>query len=658
VSGTIFTGTVSVALSTVTPDSVIRFTLDSSVPETNSQAFSENIVLSRTTIVKARASKTGMADSLVTTATYTLQPVDMPVFLPPSGSSGTNSLELVAACPTAGATIRYTLDGNEPSVDSPIFPDPLTLSQNATVKTKGYKASMAESATATATYAVYAAAPIVIPDPGRTYTNAVTVSLTTSTEGAMIRYTTNGVEPTTSSTLYTNAFVLQQSATVKAKTLKSGMTDSSTISSTYTIIQTVATPMLSPESGTVRTNSVSVTMACATAGATIRYTLDGLDPTITSAAYGSTVNLTQSTTVKAKAFKSGMADSAVISTSYTVIQTVATPVLTPVTGTTFTNSLVITLACATPDAAIRYTLDGSAPTSGSTLYGTTVKVSKNTLIRSRAFKAGMLDSQIVEASYFKMVSLAEAVDLTNTVFTTGGNAIWEGRSLTNAHDSVDAAQSGTITDNQSTWMETTLNGVGTLSFWWKTSCEDDPESDNWDYVRLIIDGAERCRLDGITGWQRITCALGAGAHVIRWEYSKDESLSAGEDRAWVDQLSFTQGTTATTTTPVAVPYAWLDQYPVLLGLAGGDHEAAAWADVDGDGHAAWQEYVTGSVPTNYQSVLRSILTISNNTPWISWSPDLGTARVYSVWGKTNLTEGAWGPINSDSRFYRVRADMP
>ena len=157
----------------------------------------------------------------------------------------------------------------------------------------------------------------------------------------------------------------------------------------------------------------------------------------------------------------------------------------------------------------------------------------------------------------------------------------------------------------------------------------------------------------------MNCAFGAGAHVIRWEYSKDESLGGGEDCAWVDQLSVIQGVpTATFTTPVPVPYAWLGQYTGLLGLAGGDYEAAALADSDGDGHAAWQEYVAGSDPTNRESVLRARVTVSNGMPWVTWTPDLGTARVYAVEGRTNLTSGVWGTTNSGSRFFRVKVRMP
>jgi len=113
-----------------------------------------------------------------------------------------------------------------------------------------------------------------------------------------------------------------------------------------------------------------------------------------------------------------------------------------------------------------------------------------------------------------------------------------------------------------------------------------------------------------------------------------------------------------TSTPVPVPYSWLDQYPILLSQAGGDYEAAALADSDGDGHVAWQEYAAGSIPTNGDSVLRALIAVSNGAVSIAWTPDLGTARVYTVDGRTNLMDSAWGPTNAGNRFFRVKVGLP
>jgi uncharacterized delta-60 repeat protein len=81
--------------------------------------------------------------------------------------------------------------------------------------------------------------------------------------------------------------------------------------------QTVATPTISPNGGTF-TTSQSVTLASATSGAQIRYTLNGTEPTATSTLYQSAFTLSSSATVKAKAFASGMNPSATASASFVI----------------------------------------------------------------------------------------------------------------------------------------------------------------------------------------------------------------------------------------------------------------------------------------------------------------------------------------------------
>jgi uncharacterized repeat protein (TIGR02543 family) len=113
-----------------------------------------------------------------------------------------------------------------------------------------------------------------------------------------------------------------------------------------------------------------------------------------------------------------------------------------------------------------------------------------------------------------------------------------------------------------------------------------------------------------------------------------------------------------TSTPVPVPYSWLNQYPVILSAAGGSYELAALNDSDQDGMMTWQEYVAGTMPTNGDSVFRAMIALSNGAPWVTWIPDLGIARVYTVDGKTNLNDGVWSQTNSGSRFFRVKVQLP
>ncbi|GLY35629.1 hypothetical protein Amsp01_016530 [Amycolatopsis sp. NBRC 101858] len=71
--------------------------------------------------------------------------------------------------------------------------------------------------------------------PGGTYSSAQTVTISSATSGATIRYTVDGSTPTASSTLYSGPISVPNSRTVNAIALKSGSTTSPVSSASYTI---------------------------------------------------------------------------------------------------------------------------------------------------------------------------------------------------------------------------------------------------------------------------------------------------------------------------------------------------------------------------------------------------------------------------------------
>ncbi len=60
--------------------------------------------------------------------------------------------------------------------------------------------------------------------------------------------------------------------------------------------------------------------------------------------------------------------------------------------------------------------------------------------------------------------------------------------------------------------------------------------------------------------------------------------------------------------------------------------------------------------------LRAMIAISNGMPCVAWNPNLNTngeVRVYTVMGKTNLTDAALVcPTNAAHRFFKVKVEMP
>ena len=99
---------------------------------------------------------------------------------------------------------------------------------------------------------------------------------------------------------------------------------------------------------------------------------------------------------------------------------------------------------------------------------------------------------------------------------------------------------------------------------------------------------------------------------------------------------------ATVTTPVPVPFAWLeDEAPSLLAAHGGDYETTALATAANGENAVWECYVAGLSPTS--AVARFETTIEINAdgrPVVSWRPRLSAdetgKRVYRTLGKRTL----------------------
>jgi nucleoid-associated protein YgaU len=162
------------------------------------------------------------------------------------------------------------------------------------------------------------AAPAFNPAEG-TYPGAQSVVISSSTEGAAIRYTLDGSSPTpTSGTEYKAPVSVTASVTIKAVAFKNGMQDSPVASAAYVIAGAVAAVQFSPAAGTYD-KPVSIALSSATAGAEIWYTTDGSTPAAGKATkYGAPIPLASSTTITALAAKKGWADSAIASAAYTI----------------------------------------------------------------------------------------------------------------------------------------------------------------------------------------------------------------------------------------------------------------------------------------------------------------------------------------------------
>ena len=204
-------------------------------------------------------------------------------------------------------------------------------------------------------------------------------TITCATEGATIHYTTDGTEPTTSSTEYSGAVTITSETTVKAIAVKDGFIYSRVVENTYS--KTV-TPTITFDQYTN-----TFTLASTTEGATIHYTTDGTAPTTTSPTYSDVVSLTAAATIKAMAIKIGVVNSEI---SEKVIGKSNTPVIS------YSGDDEITIISDPTDAEVYYTTNNAAPTKTSgTKYENPISlISTEDIVQAIVFEADKVSSDV------------------------------------------------------------------------------------------------------------------------------------------------------------------------------------------------------------------------------------------------------------------------
>ncbi|HEY3704491.1 MAG TPA: chitobiase/beta-hexosaminidase C-terminal domain-containing protein [Terracidiphilus sp.] len=328
----------------------------------------------------------------INSATATATPV-----ISPAAGTYTTAQQVTITDATPDAAIYYTNNGTTPTTASTIYSGPIAVSATTTIKAIAVAPAFGSSAVASATFTINqnAAAPVISPAAG-TYTTVQTVSMTSSTTGAVLYYTLDGTTPTTASTRYAAPFSVAKTETVKAIATATGYLASAVTTAAYTInLPTAATPTFSPAAGAY-TGTQNVTITSTTTGAAIYYTVDGTTPTTASTKYTTPVSVAKTETVKAIATATNYNPSAVASAAYTL--TAVTPTFSPAAGT-YTTVQTVTISDATAGAIIYYTVDGSTPTTASTKYTAPISVTKTETIKAIATATGLTNSAVASAAY-------------------------------------------------------------------------------------------------------------------------------------------------------------------------------------------------------------------------------------------------------------------
>jgi hypothetical protein len=353
-----------------------------------------------------------------------------PTFSTPDGvytSAQTVSLSDVIS----GAAIYYTTDGSMPTTGSTLYGGAITVSSSETIEAIAVATGYTNSAVAAAAYAInlpgnsIAATPTYSVATG-TYTSAQTVSISDTTSGAAIYYTTDGTAPTTGSAKYSTAITVQATEIVQAIAVAAGYNNSEVASAAYAInlpgTPVAATPAFSIGTGTY-SSAQTVNISDSTSGAAIYYTTDGSTPTITSAKYSAAITVSSTETIQAIAVATGYSNSAIASAAYAINlpgnPVAATPTFSVPDGA-YSSAQTVSISDVTSGAAIYFTTNGSTPTTGSTKYSAAITVSSTEVVQAIAVASGYNSSAAAVAAY--IINLpGTAVAATPTFSVATGN---------------------------------------------------------------------------------------------------------------------------------------------------------------------------------------------------------------------------------------------
>ena len=260
---------------------------------------------------------------------------------------------------------------------------------------------------------------------GGDYTENQSVTLTSSTEGAEIYYTTNGSNPSrTDGTKYTGAIPVtanpgqSRTTNIRAIAVKDKMQDSGIATFTYTITaKDKLTSITAPQAITVANGTsynamnLPATVGIVTEGNTVTTaSVKWNTTTPASGSYDPAVLTEQKVTLKGTVTCPDNVDASGVTLTTTITITisaagiVSAPRANPTSGTYTSNQSVI-LTSSTEGAEIYYTTDGTEPNSTDTRYTEAISVtgtegeSVETTIKAIAVKNGMQNSDVEAFTY-------------------------------------------------------------------------------------------------------------------------------------------------------------------------------------------------------------------------------------------------------------------
>lgn len=330
--------------------------------------------------------------------------VATPTFNPAAGTYYETQYVTISTT-TEGATIYYTIDGSDPTTGSTVYATPIEVDADLTIKAMATKTDWSNSEIVEAIYTIISDSSEIIYSTGFEAHEAFEACTTYNNteiyyQGAEdMQWGTFYGTPSTTNPLHGSQSMQMRWYTGAPTNLGYTFTDFDLHNVTRVTFHAA------------NTNGLNVKVAYTTDGGATYQGESIFSLTSNIATYQYEVSATGEYDNVRLRFTISLPETAPTSTSRVYLDSVivygitgieptvvATPTIAPNSGT-FYEPQEVTISCATPDATIRYTLDGSEPTTSSTIYTAPFQISETTTVKARAWKGGLTQSNIATATY-------------------------------------------------------------------------------------------------------------------------------------------------------------------------------------------------------------------------------------------------------------------
>jgi hypothetical protein len=362
--------------------------------------------------------------------------VDAPMFFPGHGADVLFNAPVIIASGTPGAIIRYTTNGSEPNESSPIYASPINVTMDTTIRARAFLNGCVSSDVASATFTVSEPPPIESDTSSyAAVASGSEIRLSADAESRnlynmVIRYTTNGSEPTSNSPLawhyaiggggVSMPIAITDSTIINARFFGTECNTAIGVSREFVFDNIVtASPFADPPSGSnigidfgqsPPRSFEAIVLDSITDGAEIWYTLDGTPPQSSNTRelfdesdpiYFFEKNLNANILLRAIAYRPGLGWSNEVSFIYHVVETMGRPVVVSQSAVfiDFGTQIALSTETTTQNAEIRFTTDGTPPTENSQLYTEPIAVHFPKTIRAQVFGPDLAPGPELEVSY-------------------------------------------------------------------------------------------------------------------------------------------------------------------------------------------------------------------------------------------------------------------